>query len=157
MENFANSHSAQVRQLDSKHDTSPIIHQVAPRIGVDGPLLLDVGLGAAPLRLVHALRAAGEAEEGERRRARAGLGRVDEAVAEHDRLAERVAVLPQRVRGRRGALGIRRVRRAVVGFGGSYGGMVGAWFRIKYPNAVDGVVAASAPIWSFTGLDPVWI
>ena len=30
-------------------------------------------------------------------------------------------------------------------------GMVGSWFRIHYPNAVDGVIAASAPIWSFSG------
>lgn len=43
---------------------------------------------------------------------------------------------------------------AVVGFGGSYGGMLGAWFRLKYPNAIDGVLAASAPIWSFVGLAP---
>ena len=42
----------------------------------------------------------------------------------------------------------------VLGFGGSYGGMIAAWFRLKYPNAVDGVLAASAPIWSFVGLDP---
>lgn len=48
----------------------------------------------------------------------------------------------------------RFTKAAVVGFGGSYGGMIAAWFRIKYPNAVDGVIAASAPIWSFTGLDP---
>jgi lysosomal Pro-X carboxypeptidase len=48
----------------------------------------------------------------------------------------------------------RLTKAAVVGFGGSYGGMIAAWFRIKYPNAVDGVIAASAPIWSFTGLDP---
>eukprot|EP00039_Didymoeca_costata_P025680 m.14105 g.14105 ORF g.14105 m.14105 type:complete len:555 (+) comp4990_c0_seq1:93-1757(+) len=41
-----------------------------------------------------------------------------------------------------------------IGFGGSYGGMIAAWFRIHYPNAIDGVVAASAPIWSFTGLNP---
>jgi len=44
----------------------------------------------------------------------------------------------------------------IIGFGGSYGGMIGAWFRVHYPNAVDGVIAASAPIWSFTGLDPVY-
>ena len=42
----------------------------------------------------------------------------------------------------------------VIGFGGSYGGMLGAWFRQHYPTAVDGVIAASAPIWSFSGLDP---
>eukprot|EP00967_Tisochrysis_lutea_P074185 scaffold99550_cov36-Tisochrysis_lutea.AAC.2 len=43
---------------------------------------------------------------------------------------------------------------AIIGFGGSYGGMIGAWFRVHYPNAVDGVISASAPIWSFVGLDP---
>jgi lysosomal Pro-X carboxypeptidase len=42
----------------------------------------------------------------------------------------------------------------VVAFGGSYGGMLAAWFRIKYPNVIIGSVAASAPIWQFTGLTP---
>lgn len=33
-------------------------------------------------------------------------------------------------------------------------GMLGSWMRMKYPHILDGVIAASAPIWAFPGERP---
>ena len=42
----------------------------------------------------------------------------------------------------------------VILFGGSYGGMLASWMRMKYPNVADGALACSAPILYFDDVTP---
>ncbi|XP_057864868.1 uncharacterized protein LOC131072651 [Cryptomeria japonica] len=44
----------------------------------------------------------------------------------------------------------------VVVFGGSYGGMLAAWFRLKYPHITIGALASSAPLLYFDDITPTY-
>lgn len=48
----------------------------------------------------------------------------------------------------------RKLEYPVIAFGGSYGGMLAAWIRQKYPATVLGSIASSAPILQFGDLVP---
>ena len=72
-----------------------------------------------------------------------GMSQCMSYLSSEEALAD-YASLANRIRRKWGASGS-----AIIAFGGSYGGMLAAWMRILYPSAVDGAIAASAPVLGF--------
>ena len=66
---------------------------------------------------------------------------VEQALADHKALVEHV----------KRSLGAENSK--VVAMGGSYGGMLSSWIRMKYPDTFDGAIAGSAPILAFDGAE----
>ncbi|CAM1302547.1 PRCP (predicted) [Pycnogonum litorale] len=72
-----------------------------------------------------------------------GLLTSEQAIADHARL---ITHLKKSIEGAADS--------PVIGFGGSYGGMLASWMRIKFPHILDGALASSSPVLQFIGLVP---
>lgn len=85
-----------------------------------------------------------------------GSGRQNRFLSHELALADYAILLSSLRRTLRPATGLAQPASAqsllpAVAFGGSYGGKLAAWLRMKYPSAVVGSIAASAPLLSFRG------